>query len=90
MPYREPRFQQFVDRRELLNKKLDAKRSELDGVIDRLKETDVSLTEISYLTGLLLERRDLLSELAALDDAFVNHLLALRSQSPSDGGSVPV
>jgi hypothetical protein len=82
-------FQSFVNRRNLLNQKLDAKRYELDGVIERLNEADASVAEIGYLTGLLLERRDLLSELAALDDAFVDYLLTPRSQSREADGSVP-
>jgi hypothetical protein len=84
-------FQLFVNRRSLLNEKLDSKRLEVDGAIEILQEADAdaSVAQIGYLAGLLLERRDLLSELAALDDAFVAHLLTLRSRSAQDGGPVP-
>lgn len=79
----DPHFQRFVEQRRRLNEKLDSSRVEVDQWIEVHQENEATLVEIAHLEGLLQERRDLLSALAALDDSFVGHLLEIRQSSGS-------
>lgn len=69
-----------MDGRNRLNEQLDR----LKGDVDRWLATnhvdnDPSITNIAKLAGLLETRKELLRELAELDDNFLKYLLQLRN-----------
>ena len=76
----DPVFRRFVQLRQELNTQLADRAAEVDEWLARKYETSPTFADLALLEGLLLERRNLLSELAALDDDFMNHLLRLRQQ----------
>jgi hypothetical protein len=70
-------FRAFIQKRQRLLDSLDASRSHVDRWIEEFSDKEVTLTEVALLEGLLSGRRDVLSELAALDDSFITSLLTL-------------
>jgi hypothetical protein len=70
-------FRAFIQKRQRLLESLDASRSHVDRWIEEFSDKEVTLTEVALLEGLLSGRRDVLSELAALDDSFITSLLTL-------------
>ena len=70
-------FRAFTQKRQRLLESLDASRSHVDRWIEEFSDKEVTLTEVALLEGLLSGRRDVLSELAALDDSFIASLLTL-------------
>jgi hypothetical protein len=76
----DPVFERFVERRRRLNERLHASASEVDQWLDQNTEAMPGLSELARLEVLLAERRDMLTELAALDDSFMTHLLELRQR----------
>jgi hypothetical protein len=70
-------FRAFTQKRQRLLESLDASRSHVDRWIEEFSDKEVTLTEVALLEGLLSGRRDVLSELAALDDSFITSLLTL-------------
>ena len=80
---RNKEFQIFIESRSRLNEQLDRLRAEVDNWLAAnagdAVEGDPSLKDIAALAGLLENRKDLLSELARLDDNFITFLLQLRN-----------
>lgn len=70
-------FQRFVQRRAVLNERLEAARVAIDQWIAE-NDREPSMSQLAHLEGLLKVRRDLLEELIRLDDSFMGHLLRLR------------
>ena len=78
-------FARFVQRRARLNEQLDSARDEIDSWIQEHLESDVTVTELGQLEGLLKVRSDHLTELAALDDSFMIHLIELLNTQRTRG-----
>ena len=77
---RDREFQTFVDGRNRLNVQLDRLRADIDRWLEVNGQGEVrSLADIAKLAGLLETRKDLLTELAKLDEDFLKYLLHLRS-----------
>ena len=77
---RDKEFQAFIDGRNRLNEQLDRLRADIDRWLAQNGDEDErSIAGIAKLAGLLETRRNLLHELAALDDNFVKYLLQLRA-----------
>ena len=72
-PAYEQSLQRFVEKREALNARLDATRQEVDSLLYEL--TTPSVQMLAAMEVLLKQRRDLLAQLAALDDDFMCELL---------------
>ena len=73
-------FQNFIDGRNRLNEQLDRLRADVDRWLDQNgDDNEPSIGDIAKLAGLLETRRNLLTELAQLDDNFVKFLLQLRT-----------
>lgn len=73
-------FQTFTEGRNRLNEQLDRLRADVDRWLDESGEDDEpSIAGIAKLAGLLETRRNLLNELAQLDDNFLKYLLQLRA-----------
>jgi hypothetical protein len=72
-------FQAFIDGRNRLNEQLDRLRADVDRWLAQNGDAeDPSIGDIAKLAGLLETRRNLLTELAQLDDNFLKYLLQLR------------
>ena len=65
----------FVQRRQALNAMLDASHVEIDRLLDQLA-LPPSVQILATLGILLKNRRDILQELVALDDLFMEELIA--------------
>jgi hypothetical protein len=74
-----PEFARFIAQRARLNERLATTGAQLDEMLNEHESGHYALGELAALEGILATRRDLLSELARLDDSFVNYLLSLRS-----------
>ena len=73
-------FQAFIDGRSRLNEQLDRLRADIDRWLDQNgDDAEPSIASIAKLAGLLETRRNLLKELADLDDNFLKYLLTLRA-----------
>jgi hypothetical protein len=70
-------LRRFVQRRARLNDKLEEAKARIDVWVNEHETGEASSTELAYLEGLLEARRDLLRELLALDDSFMEYLLDL-------------
>jgi len=77
-------YGQFVERRRNLNEQIETTGLAVDDWIATHEARAPSLGELAELEGLLSQRRDLLSQLASLDDAFMDHLVSLRARQQSD------
>ena len=77
-------FRAFIDGRARLNEQLDRLRADVDRWLDSNAGDDPTMGDIAKLAGLLETRKDLLNELAALDERFLKYLLQvqLRSTKP--------
>ena len=75
-----PEFIMFIEQRRELNERLDATRVQIDHWITAY-EFPSPIMQIAVLEGMLIERRDLLQDLAKLDDAFIDYLLRSREGS---------
>jgi hypothetical protein len=64
---------------------LDSSRTVLDNWIDAHRKQQASITDLAQLEGLLAERRNMLDELAKLDDSLLEHLVVLLGR----GGATP-
>jgi hypothetical protein len=71
-------FAQFVRRRARLNERLDSTRAQIDAWIEEHQGESPNMVALATLEVLLKTRRDALAELVRLDDAFVDHLIALK------------
>ena len=81
-------FHRFVQTRRLLNERLEPARADIDKWLAHHPDGDADINSLAQLEFLLQTRRELLAELAALDDAFMNHLL-IRRRNKQDGVSAP-
>ena len=79
---RDSEFARFTQKRQRLNEQLDESRGRLDAWLAEHSHQEISVTDLAYLEGLLQARRSLLSELVALDETFMLHMLDLRNQGP--------
>ena len=77
-------FQAFIDGRGRLNEQLDRLRDDVDRWLANNNGGDPTMGDIAKLAGLLETRKDLLNELAALDDRFLKYLLQLQLHSSKD------
>jgi hypothetical protein len=75
-----PEFVRFAERRQQLNSRLDETRDKIDQMVAAY-QSDSPIVEIAALEGVLIERRDILKELATLDDNFIGYLLLAREHS---------
>ena len=75
--YSEPTFEGFVAWRRSLNEELEAKRDAADRALVSYA-SDKAFSTLALLEGLLLECRNLMSELMILENEFMNHLLSTR------------
>ncbi|HLG12303.1 MAG TPA: hypothetical protein VI876_11150 [Dehalococcoidia bacterium] len=76
----DPKFAQFLRRRERLNARLDATRAQFDTwLVEHTSGAGPSIVALATLEALLKTRRDALAELVALDDEFMEHLIELRT-----------
>jgi hypothetical protein len=76
---RDREFQNFIDGRNRLNEQLDRLKADVDRwLAANTGDEEPSMTNIAKLAGLLETRKDLLTELAHLDDNFVKYLLQMR------------
>ena len=75
------RYDKFVSRRRELNDRLASLGKDVDDWIDRHERITPEMPDLARLEGLLQQRRRHLTELAALDDDFMNFLVSLRSHS---------
>jgi hypothetical protein len=73
----------FYRRRQRLNERLDASRTQIDAWINTCQGRVPSMTDIATLEGLLMIRRDTLAELVDLDDRLIGLMLDGRSPEPS-------
>jgi hypothetical protein len=80
---RDKEFQAFIDGRNRLNEQLDRLKHDIDrwlsGNAVNIDEGDPAMTDIAKLAGILETRKELLTELAKLDDNFIKYLLHLRA-----------
>lgn len=70
-------FASFVQKRSRLLERLTDLGTRLDAWIQANEDQEPTLTEVAHLEGLLSGRRDVLNELAALDEAFMTNMLTL-------------
>jgi len=76
---RDKEFQAFIDGRNRLNERLDRLKADIDRWLNTNHiDQDPSMTDIAKLSGLLETRKDLLQDLAKLDEDFLMYLLRLR------------
>ena len=71
-------FQAFITGRSRLNEQLDRLREGVDGWLADNDGDDPTMGDIAKLAGLLETRKDLLNELAALDERFLEYLLEVQ------------
>ncbi|HWO72654.1 MAG TPA: hypothetical protein VNN21_03770 [Dehalococcoidia bacterium] len=76
----DPQVIDFSRRRREINDRLDATRRQLDALLEILEDGRATIRDLALFEGLLQERRDLLAGLARLDDAFLDHIIELRSR----------
>ena len=79
----EQAFVQFTRKRKALNDKLDASRAEIDALLEN-HPLPLSMHSLATLEVTLKERRDVLNELAVLDDQLMNLLVKQRAAQRSD------
>ena len=81
----EDQFQGLIARRSELNDRLDETRSTIDEYLCQMPRL-IPAKELAFLAGLLHVKRDLLDELAKVEDSMVDLLLALQSalSTPDD------
>jgi len=72
------RFKRFLKKRMQIIGRLDTSRKELEDWL-AANEAYGDVTELSYLEGILLVRRRLLTELAELDDQVIDLLIEIRT-----------
>ena len=77
-------FQAFIDGRSRLNEQLDRLRADVDRWLATNDGDDPTMGDIAKLAGLLETRKDLLNELAALDERFLKYLLQVQLRSSKD------
>ena len=77
-------FQVFTDGRSRLNEQLDRLRDDVDRWLANNDGDDPTMGDIAKLAGLLETRKDLLNELAALDERFLKYLLQLQIRTSKD------
>ena len=77
-------FQAFTDGRSRLNEQLDRLRDDVDRWLASNSGNDPTMGDIAKLAGFLETRKDLLSELAALDERFLKYLLQLQLRSSKE------
>jgi hypothetical protein len=70
-------FASFVQKRSRLLERLTDLGDRLDAWIQSNENEELTVTEVAHLEGLLSGRRDLLNELAALDETFMTNMLTL-------------
>ena len=80
-PGADDEFRRFVQRRARLNQQLDEARDRIDQWVGQHESGEASPTDLALLEGLLEARRNLLRQLLALDDQFMEHLLELLGKS---------
>jgi hypothetical protein len=68
-------YRRFVQRRAFLNTRLAETGADVDAWIQTHEGVQPALSQLGLLEGLLSERRNLLRELADLDDDFVTYML---------------
>jgi hypothetical protein len=73
-------FASFIRKRDSLNQGLDESRREIDIWFERQPQP-APLHALAHLELLLKTRRDLLAELVALDDEFMDHLIQMRGRN---------
>ena len=71
-------FARFLRRREQLKERLEETGQELDAWIAEWGENDPPAAQLAHLAGLLHIRSGLFTELKAVDDELLDHLLELR------------
>ena len=74
-------FQAFITGRSRLNEQLDRLRESVDRWLADNDGDDPTMGDIAKLAGLLETRKDLLNELAALDERFLKYLLQVQLRS---------
>jgi hypothetical protein len=79
-------FKAFAEARRRFNQDLEALRVQIDRWLAEHDSREPSMLEIANLATILEARRDLLSELAALDDSFLKQLLAMRGSKVETSG----
>ena len=84
----ESAFAAFKQERAALNEKLLSSGESLDSWFSK-QPMPPRLAGLAELELVLKARRDLLAELIALDDRFMEYLLELRAGFEGDGGSPP-
>ena len=76
----------FARNRAYILGKLDRMRLEIDVELEiLLNEGDVPATTVARLEGLLTARRDALTELANLDDEFMNEMVRMLQDQSTNG-----
>lgn len=70
-------FASFVQKRSRLLERLTDLGDRLDAWIQSNENEELTVIEVAHLEGLLSGRRDLLNELAALDETFMTNMLTL-------------
>ena len=73
-------YQRFIALRTRITDRLAETAGDVDAWLVARQASDPSITELGFLEGVLSERRDLLRELADLDDGFVSFLLNQRTR----------
>jgi len=76
----DPEVIDFSRRRPEINDRLDATRRQADALLEILGDGKATIRDLALFEGLLQEGRDLLAGLACLDDAFLDHIIELRSR----------
>ena len=71
-------FQAFITGRSRLTEQLDRLRDGVDRWLADNDGDDPTMGDIAKLAGLLETRKDLLNELAALDERFIEYLLQVQ------------
>lgn len=84
-PHSDERLARFAKERDHLNARLDETRAQISEWITTAQGQGGSadFAELATIEGLLATRRDYLTELIKLDDAFVDYLLTLRAEPPN-------
>jgi hypothetical protein len=77
-------FAAFLQKRSRLIESLNDLGNRLDNWIQTSENVDLTMTDVAHLEGLLSGRRDLVNELAALDDSFMSTLLTLLTPEPTN------
>ena len=80
MNFHDEQFTRFLQRRRVLNERIDRARAEIDAWIDNhtADDPEPSLNDIAALEGLLQTRTQLSDRLRKLYDDYINHLLEIR------------